>query len=112
MAADACEFDAFIEGGVRRNAIEVKNLESGETQRDGDGLSETLVRPLQERLDARIEGDLPAERTEHECGCEVAVFRGEFCSVRRVQEVVAIALPCRDEHEDVERCETRGRHGL
>jgi hypothetical protein len=112
VAADAGEFDALIECSVRRDAIEMEKLEGSEAECDDDGLSEALIWALQEWLDAGVEGDLPAERAEHERSGEVAVFRGELCGVRGVQEVVTIALPCRDKHEDFECSETRGRDRL
>lgn len=97
---------------MRRDAVEVEELEGSKAERDGDRLCEALVGTLEERLDAGIESDLPAEGAENERGNEVAVFRRQLRGVGGVKQVVAISLPCCDEHEDVEGREACGRDWL
>lgn len=109
IAADARELDAFVNGGVRRDAVEVEKLEDTEAESDGDRLCKTLVRTLQKRLDAAVERDLPAERAHHKSSCEIAIFGGELCRVTGVQEVVAIAFVGSNKSEDLEGSGARGR---
>lgn len=112
MAAGVRKLDALVEGGVWRDAVEMEKLEGAKAKRDGDRFGKALVRPLQKRLDSGVEGDLPAQRAEHEGGRQVAVFRGELCGMCGVEEVVAVALPRCDKHEDFKRRDTGGRDGL
>ena len=92
---------------MRRDAVEVKKLEGSETECDGDRLREALVGTLEERLDAGIESDLPAEGAENEGGDEVAVSRRQLRGVGGVKQVVAVSLPCCDKRKDVEGREAR-----
>ena len=112
VAAGAREFDALVERSVRGDAVEVDELEGAEAERDGDSIGEALIGALEEGLNAGVEGDLTAEGAKDKRRGEVAVFGRELCGVRRVEEIVAVALPCCDEGEDVKRGEARGRDGL
>jgi creatinine amidohydrolase len=112
VAAGPREFDTLVEGGVCGDAVEVEELKGAEAKRDRDRLCETLVRALEEALNAGVEGDLPAKGSEDEGGGEVAIFGRELCGVGGVEEVVAISLPCGNERQNVEGCSTREGDGF
>jgi len=84
------------------DAIEVQELEGSHAKGGGYGSGEGLVGTLEERLDAGVEGELPAEDAEDEGGGEVAVSLGEGRHTRAVEEVVGVGGGIGDTEEDGE----------
>jgi hypothetical protein len=92
LSRGAAEFDAFVEDGVRGDAIHVQQLEGAHAQGEGYGFGKALVGTGEEFADAGVEGDLPTEDTHDESGGEVAIFGSERVSNRGVEEFVAVAF--------------------
>ncbi len=79
VPADARQLNALVERGMRRDAIEMQKLEGSQPQSNRDWLGESLIRTLKQRLNPRVERDLPAEGAEDERCREVAILRREIC---------------------------------
>ena len=102
VAAGAGKLDALVEGSVRRDPVEVYELEGSKAERDGDGFGKPLIGALKERLDTGIQRDLPAKGAEDQRRRKIAVFRRERCRMRRMKKIVAVALSLGNEHENLE----------
>jgi hypothetical protein len=108
LVGGAAELDAFAEGGMGGDAIEVEELKGSDAEGDGYRLGEALLGTLEEGADAGVECYLPAQNSHDQCGGEVAVFRSEFRGVSGVEEIVAVAFVLADESEDLECRQTSG----
>lgn len=96
------ELDAFVDGGVRGNALKEAELKCAETESDENFRIETGVRFPEQRPEVVIEADLPAESAEHEgCG-QVAIGGGELIDGISSQQFVGMAFAALDGGENVE----------
>jgi hypothetical protein len=105
LASCTAKLHTLAKCSVSRNTIEMQELEGPESQCDGNRLREPLFRPLQQRADAGIEGDLPAEHAHYQRSSEVAVLRRERIDPSRVEELVAMPLVLTDQRENLEGSE-------
>ena len=101
MSAHPRQLNTLVERGVRRNTVEVKKLERTQAKSDRDGFGELLIRALQQRLNARVERDLPAKRTEDERRGEVPILLREVRRVCGVEKIVTVSLARDDERENL-----------
>jgi hypothetical protein len=108
----AAEFDAFAEGGVRGDAIEMQQLEGPEAKGNSYRLSEALFGTLEKSADSGVKRDLPAEDAHDERGGEVAVFGRQASDVRGMKKIVAVAFVLPDEGKNLEGGASSGRNGF
>ncbi len=101
LAADARQLHALVEGGMGRNAVKMKKLEDAKTQNDDQRIRKSLIGLLQQRLNARIQRDLPAQRTHDQRGGQVAILGRKLRSMRPVEEIIAMPLVGGNEREDL-----------
>jgi hypothetical protein len=112
IAASTGKFNAFVEHGMGRDAIEMKELKGSETKCNRHRFGESLIWSLKQRLDAGIERDLPAKSAENKRHCQIAIFRRKFYGMRGMNKVVAIALPDTNKRKNVEGGCAGGRDWL
>jgi hypothetical protein len=87
---------------MRRNPVEVYELEGSKAERDGHGFGKPLIGALKKRLDTGIQRDLPAKGAEDQRRCKIAVFRRERCRMQGMKKIVAVALSRGNKHENLE----------
>jgi hypothetical protein len=104
------EFHAIVDGRVRRDAIEVKDLECAEPESDENFRFKAGVGMLEQGLDLVVEANLPAEGAENKRGGQIAVGRGENVDGFAAQQIVRVGLATLDGDEDVEGGFSRGRN--
>lgn len=102
---------AFMDGGVRRDAVHVQQLEDAEAQREQGCVVKFGVGALEHGAQYGVELQLPAEDAEDERGGEVAVFGGEAVDGGGVQQVVGVSGAGHDAIEDLDGGVARGRDG-
>src|SRR6187402_1338553 len=70
----ASQLDAFVQRGMIRDTVEQQELKGAEPKCEKDGRGHLLKRTLQIRPKDAVDGELPAQRTQHKRRCEIAIF--------------------------------------
>ena len=71
----AHQFDTLAERGVRGDTVEMEELKSAEAESDFDRRRELHIGSLEERANARVEGNLPAQDPKYQRRREISVGR-------------------------------------
>jgi hypothetical protein len=108
MSGIASEFNRFVQRSVCRDAVEVTKLERTKPKRSRDRRKQLCVRAGKQRLDERVERELPAKYAEYKCGGEVTVGLRKVAEARGVQKIVGMCVGERDAFEDLEGGGSRG----
>ena len=108
MAGLLGKLHAFVDRGMRGDAIHVKQLKCAEPQCDEHLGIEASVGPLEQRRNSASRPNLPAQRAEHERRCQVAVGGGERVHGPSAQQFVGVRMSALDGEQDLESSFARG----
>jgi hypothetical protein len=90
-----------------RNAIHMQQLEGSQPQSRLNRLRQRQFGPLQQRLDAGIKRDLPAQRTQHQRRGQILIGLRKQRQSGTVQKIIAMSTTGRYAFENLKRCQAR-----